>query len=65
MRVRSVLAAALIALAACGGGGDPSVPAGQDDGGLITGNVDRAREVADQADQRESQLEQIVEDMGG
>lgn len=41
------------------------MPARQDDSGLITGNVDRAREVADQADQRESQLEQIVEDMGG
>ena len=67
MRIRSLLAAALIAVAACGGGGDPTVPAGQDDGGsgLITENVERARDVADQVNQRESELEQIVEDMGG
>jgi hypothetical protein len=65
MRLRALFAAALIALAACGGGGDPTVPAGQDDSGLITENVERAREVADQVDQRESQLEQIVEEMGG
>jgi len=56
-----------IVVAACGGGGDPAEPASQDDGGsgLITENVDRAQEVADQVDQRESELEQIVEDMGG
>jgi hypothetical protein len=63
MRIR-LIAAALLVVAACGGGGDPSVPAGQDDG-LITGNVERSQEVADQASDRESELEQIVEDMGG
>ncbi|MEX2418984.1 MAG: hypothetical protein WD652_01260 [Acidimicrobiia bacterium] len=62
MRIRSLIAGFLI-VAACGGG-DPSVPAGQDDG-LITGNVERSQEVADQASDRENQLEQIVEDMGG
>lgn len=41
------------------------MPAGQDDSGLITENVDRAQEVADQVDDRESQYEQIVEEMGG
>ncbi|MDX1385073.1 MAG: hypothetical protein R3190_15575 [Thermoanaerobaculia bacterium] len=66
MRMRALLAALLIAVAACGGGGEPAEPASQDGGsGLITENVDRARQVADQVDQRESQLEQIVEDMGG
>jgi hypothetical protein len=63
MKIRSLIASFLI-LAACGGGGDPSVPAGQD-GGLITGNIERSQEVADQASDRESELEQIVEDMGG
>ena len=67
MRIRALLGALLIVVAACGGGGDPAEPASQDGGGsgLITENVDRAQQVADQVDQRESQLEQIVEDMGG
>jgi hypothetical protein len=63
MRIRSFVAGFLI-VGACGGGGDPSVPAGQHDG-LITGNVERSQQVADQASDRENQLEQIVEDMGG
>lgn len=63
MRIRLLIAGFLI-VAACGGGVDPSVPAGQDDG-LITGNVERSQQVADQASDRENQLEQIVEDMGG
>jgi len=63
MKIRSLIAGLLI-VAACGGGGDPSVPSGQDDG-LITGNVERSQEVADQASDRENQLEQIVEEMGG
>jgi hypothetical protein len=67
MRIRVLGAALLVGVAACGGGGDPAVPAGQDDGGsgLITENVERAQDVADQVNQRESELEEIVEDMGG
>jgi hypothetical protein len=66
MRIRALLAVLLIAVAACGGGGDPAEPASQDGGsGLITENVDRAQQVADQVNQRESQLEQMVEDIGG
>jgi hypothetical protein len=65
MRIRSAVAALLVVAAACGG--EPAVPAGQDDGGsgLVTENVERARDVADQVNQRESELEEIVEDMGG
>jgi hypothetical protein len=67
MRIRSSVAALLVVVAACGGGGDPAVPALQDDGGsgLITENVERAQDVADQVNQRESELEKIVEEMGG
>lgn len=69
MRIRAVAAALLLALTACGGGGggDKSSPTTTSDEGRLSilQPLDRANEVATQLDNREAELERMVEDMGG
>ena len=65
MRIRSFSAVVLIALAACGGGDDPAVPAGQEGVGGPLQVLERAEDVAGQLDTREAEMEQMVEDLGG
>jgi hypothetical protein len=65
MRIRAVIAVFLIALAACGGGGDPAVPSSDDAGTGPLQVLERAQDVADQLDSREAEMEQMVEDLGG
>jgi hypothetical protein len=65
MRIRVVIALFSIALAACGGGGDPAVPSGDGDGSGPIEVLEQAQDVADQLDSREAEMEQMVEDLGG
>ena len=71
-RVRVLVAgAALVLVGACGGGGDggtdgggspaPAAPGANVDpaaGGVVGGSINRAKDVAEDAEQRDAQLEQ-------
>ncbi|HAX82322.1 MAG TPA: hypothetical protein DCY40_07140 [Actinobacteria bacterium] len=65
MRIRVFISVISIALAACGGGGDPAVPAGQEGVGGPLEVLERAQDVSGQLDSREAEMEQMVEDLGG
>lgn len=67
-RAKTIAAATMLALVAAGCGTDaPSptttVPAAE--GASITAPIQRANEVAGQLNQREADLEQMVDEMGG
>ncbi len=66
--MRNTVVAVVLVLTACaGGGGDQPPPAGggEDGGTMLTDTFEGANEVADELDQREAELEQILEDMSG
>ena len=65
MRRVTPILALMVALSGCGGGepANPTTPLDPPSGYVDT--YDRANDVADQLDTRESELDQMVEDMGG
>jgi hypothetical protein len=65
MRIRSLVAAVTVALAACGGGHPADTTSPTDPPSGYVDTYQRANHVADQLNDREAQLEQMVDDMGG